>query len=202
MKYIYKVKRHFAILTEDGNMMCKDDGSLVMFTDEIGIFTNLKKAEKFVKSYTKDQSDTTGVIGFNVEKRALDVGYRGKFNTICYFDSLYSYDKYGNRFCSSEYDDGCEIKFYGRKEDIHFKQYDMAICIEDDNVAKLVLIINKPIDKCEGGDYSDDCYTAIKIGLGHFHPQVTTLFPIKGDVGSNIKKKLLKQLEKYNLNGF
>ena len=39
MKYIYKVKCHFAILTDDGNMMCEDDGSLVIFTDEIGIFT-------------------------------------------------------------------------------------------------------------------------------------------------------------------
>ena len=46
MKYIYKVKCHFATLTDDGNMMCKDDGSLEIFTDEIGIFTNLKKAEK------------------------------------------------------------------------------------------------------------------------------------------------------------
>ena len=202
MKYIYKVKCHFSILTENGNMMCEDDGSLVIFTDEIGIFTNLKKAEKFIKSYAKDQSDTTGVIGFNVEKRAVDVGYRGIFNTICHFDARYSYDKYGNRFCSSEYDDGCEIKFHGRSEDIHFNKNDIAICIQSDSKADLVVVVNKPISKCKGGDYSDDCYTVVGIPVVHFHPQVTELFPVIGEIDAVVQNKLKKRVEEYNLNGF
>ena len=202
MKYIYKVKCHFATLTDDGNMMCTDDGSLEIFTDEIGIFTNLRKAEKFIKSYVKDQSDTRGVIGFNVEKRAVDVGYRGLFNTICHFDARYSYDKYGNRFCSSEYDDGCEIKFRGRTEDIHFNKNDIAICIQSDSKADLVVVVNKPISKCEGGDYSDDCYTVVDITVGHFHPQVTELFPVIGEIDAVVQDKLKKRVEKYNLYGF
>lgn len=65
------------------------------------------------------------------------------------------------------------------------------------------MITDIPISKCKGGDYSDDCYTVVStIKDGHFHPHVTSIFPLNGEVDDKTKMKLQKQFKYYNLNGF
>ena len=54
----------------------------------------------------------------------------------------------------------------------------------------------------KGGDYSDDCYTVVDIPVVHFHPQVTELFPVIGEIDAVVQNKLKKRVEKYNLYGF
>lgn len=194
MKYIYKVKCHYVWYYSEV-IYSSSDLKRYCYTDEIGIFSSLRNAEDFIRSYHKIFKGDK-IIGFNIEMIPIDS------KEICHFSSLYSYDSFGNRLCASEYDEICNIRFKGRTEDVHFKPDDIVLCVENDNIVSPVKIVDIPIVKCENGDYSDDCYSVLKIGYGHFHPHVTSLFPIIGEVDNRIKDKLQKQLEKYNLNGF
>lgn len=191
MKYIYKVKCHYVSeLDFDGNI--RSDMNINTF--EIGLFSSLKRAEKSIQRYLNVTFMKNDIIGFNVEKRQIDA-------KIYHFDALYSYDRNGYRICASEYDELCKVKFTGRSKDIHFKPNDI-VWYANDNEAFPVMITDIPISKCKGGDYSDDCYTVVSIKDGHFHPHVTSIFPLNGEVDNKTKMKLQKQFKYYNLNGF
>lgn len=193
MNYIYKVKCHYVWYYSEV-IYSSSDLKRYCYTDEIGIFSSLENAEDFIRSYHKIFKGDK-IIGFNIEMIPIDS------KEICHFSSLYSYDSVGNRLCASEYDENGYTKFTGRTEDIHFKPNDIVLYIEYNN-SEPVMIVDIPISKCTGGDYSDDCYIAVKCNNGHFHPHVTTLFPNIYKVDSYLKRKMENRLENYNSYGF
>lgn len=176
------------------------NGSVVIHTRDLGIFSSVANAERIMPIFAKNGEPWVYVL----KERILDdFALHGYFKQISGFRSVRTYFGDGSLNADNECDDTGENLWYGRSpETIRYKVDQFISFLSGDRI-QFGLVGDVPLTKRDfaegrkGLEAEDDCYLVYTADGGHCHPFTPYVFPLLGDLPSNIKKQLLASRERY-----
>ena len=176
-----------------------------MYVHEIGLFTTVKGAERFIRPYLKHVAGWNDcIIGFQIVEKTVDEGFASN-GEVSGFKSTRAYDGEGRLIAESDLDDECEKRFYGRKKQVPFEKGDVGLVCWGDKAFPALICQLPPtaawwkahIKGGNGGDETDDSYTVVTWKNGHDHPRATSVFPFIGRVPAYVRKRLEAEKARY-----
>ena len=202
-----------------GHYRKDENGIIPVYSERIGLFSSVKKAEEAIKQLIKQESESSWKswnipFGYILDELYLDEGLwnsdwcNGSSNPwmcVSHFESRRSYLANGELNCFSDLDDRCVKKFNGRSEPIkHIKKGDYA-WVTYGNELVPVLVEEVAMTKEEWkkkmkpgvyGDDTDDSGIVFTPNNGHEHPFSPNVFPLSCLPYAKITKEIKKECEK------
>lgn len=186
------------------------DGSIELTSEHVGVFDSVENAEKVIKElirFRKEMNDKYDdwitYCAFLLTEHKVN-GCLDDFGNPPGTESVRSYLGNGELNCFSDYDDRCNKRFNGRKDQSKFvKAGDYAFYLRRDKL--IPILVEKLAPSKEEwkqmmnpgvfGDITDDSGLAFMVDYGHDHPFSPYVFPMSILPGHDISESVMTKLQ-------